>query len=150
MITRPLDLASRVRPAPRSFDALFFVNIGALMLFFALFGSHFVLAPGVDVGFVLPSAVGANASAKPPTHVISVLATGQIFTSHGARRLDELSGYFMEQARGIKEPVLLVRGDAGVSIAVMTAITSAAKTAGFVDVLWAAVEASGSSRGGGR
>jgi biopolymer transport protein ExbD len=82
--------------------------------------------------------------------VISVLATGQIFTSHGIRKLEELPAYFLEQARGVREPVLLVRGDAAVSISVMTSITSAAKTSGFVDVLWAAGEPAGRARGGGR
>jgi biopolymer transport protein ExbD len=150
MITRPLDLASRLRPPPRSFDALHFVNAGLLVLFFVLFGSHFVLAPGLGVNFRLPTAAGANASAKAPSHVISVLATGQIFTSHGARKLEELPAYFMEQARGVRDPVLLVRGDAAVPISVMTTITSAAKTAGFADVLLAAGEPTGGARGGGR
>ena len=31
MITRPLDLASRLRPAPRTFDFWFFVNIGLIV-----------------------------------------------------------------------------------------------------------------------
>ena len=45
MITRPLDLAAKLRPPPRSFDALFWVNVGVVVGFFALFGSRFVLAP---------------------------------------------------------------------------------------------------------
>ena len=32
MITRPLDLASKLRPEPRNFDWLFFVNAGLLSL----------------------------------------------------------------------------------------------------------------------
>jgi biopolymer transport protein ExbD len=151
MITRPLDLASRLRPAPRSFDGLFFVNVAVLVLFFALFGSHFVLAPGLSVNFRLPIAAGANAGAKAPTHVISVLATGQIFTSHGppTRTLEEMPAYFAEQARGTKDPVLLVRGDAAVPTSRMVAISSFAKQAGF-EVLWAASEATGASNAGGR
>ena len=86
MITRPLDLASRLRSPPPSFDALFYVNVGLLGMFFMLFGSPFVLAPGLGVDFRLPAAAGANANARTPTHVISVLATGQIFTAHGVRK----------------------------------------------------------------
>lgn len=151
MITRPLDLASRLRRAPRSFDGLFFVNVAALVLFFALFGSHFVLAPGLSVNFRLPTAAGANASAKAPTHVISVLLNGQIFTSHGAplRTFDEMPAYFAEQARSTKDPVLLIRGDAAVPSSRMVAITSAAQQAGF-EVLWAASEPAGTSNAGGR
>ena len=151
MITRPLDLASRLRPAPRSFDGLFFVNIGALVLFFALFGSHFVLAPGLSVNFRLPAAACGHASAKAPTHVISVLANGQIFTSHGAplRTFGEMPAYFAEQARSAKDPVLLVRGDATVPNSRMVEITSAAQAAGF-EVMWAASEPAGASNAGGR
>jgi biopolymer transport protein ExbD len=150
MITRPLDLASRLRPAPRNFDGLFFVNAGMIVLFFALFGSPFVLAPGLSVEFRLPVAAGANASARAPTHVMSVLATGQIFTSHGARTLEELPAYFVEQAKTAKEPLLLVRGDADVPTSVVATISSAARQAGFVDVLWAVREPQVSSKGEGR
>jgi biopolymer transport protein ExbD len=151
MITRPLELASRLRPAPRSFDALFFVNVATLILFFQLFGSHFVLAPGLSVNFRLPTAAGANADAKAPTHVISVLATGQIFTSHGppSRTLAEMPSYFEEQARGTKNPVLLVRGDEVVPTSWMVAISSAAERAGF-KVIWALSEPAGKSNAGGR
>ena len=148
MITRPLDLASRLRSEPRSFDGLFFVNVGVLALFFTLFGSSFVLAPGLGVNFRLPVAAGADANAKAPTHVISVLPTGQILTSHGWRKIEELDGWFREQARGTKDPVLLVRGDRGVSVDLLGAISSAATNAGFV-VMWAASEAE-SQRSGGR
>ena len=53
MITRPLDLAAKMRAEPRSFDALFYVNVGVLALFFLVFGSRFVLAPGLGVDFKL-------------------------------------------------------------------------------------------------
>ena len=54
MITRPLDLASKLRTEQRSLDALFWVNVGILVLFFTLFGSRFVLAAGLGVNFSLP------------------------------------------------------------------------------------------------
>jgi hypothetical protein len=56
MITRPLDLAARLKPVPRGLDALFYVNVGALAVFFFVFGSRFVLAPGLAVDFALPRA----------------------------------------------------------------------------------------------
>ena len=76
MITRPLDLASRLRPPPRSFDSLFFVNVGVIALFFFVFGSRFVLAPGLGVNFTLPELRGADAGAARTTHVISVARPG--------------------------------------------------------------------------
>lgn len=137
MIARPLDLASRLRPEPRNFDSLFFVNAGMLVLFFSLFGSRFVLAPGYGVDFRLPAVAGANASARRPTHVISVLSSGQIFTDDGIRTIPELEKWLTEHAREMKDPVLLVRGDADVRASVVAAIGSAAKSAGF-ETLWAA------------
>lgn len=150
MIARPLDLASRLRPAPRSFDVLFFVNVGLLALFFSLFGSRFVLAPGVGVDFRLPTVAGANANAIRATQVITVMSSGQIFTEHGPRRLDELQEWLTRQARGISEPLLLVRGDAAVPTSVLAAIASAAKKAGFVEVLWAAGDPADQANRGGR
>jgi biopolymer transport protein ExbD len=150
MITRPLELATRLRPEPRNFDALFFLNAILLVVFFALFGSPFVLAPGLGVDFRLPTIAGANANAKAPTHVINVLATGQILTSHGVRKIEDIDSYFVDQAKRTKEPLLLVRGDAAVPTSVLGMISSAAKRAGFVDVLWAAGEPSGGEGSGGR
>lgn len=150
MITRPLDLASRLRPEPRSFDFLFFVNVGLLGLFFALFGSRFVLAPGVGVEFRLPTVVGANSNAIRATQVITVMSSGQIFTEHGPRRIEELEEWLARRAKEIGEPRLLVRGDAGVPTSVLAAIASAAKRAGFIEVLWAAGDSSDRNRPGGR
>jgi biopolymer transport protein ExbD len=150
MITRPLDLASRLRPEPRNFDWLFYVNIGALVLFFALFGSPFVLAPGLGVDFRLPVAPGAGKNARPPSHVISVLNSGQIFTSSGRTKLEELDAWFAEQAKTTKEPVLLVRGDQSVPVSLQALIGSSAKRAGFVEVLWAAVDPLDRGTTGGR
>jgi len=150
MITRPLDLASKLRPEPRSFDFLFFVNVGLLGLFFTLFGSRFVLAPGVGVDFRLPAVAGATANAIRATQVITVMSSGQIFTEHGPRRMDELEDWLSRQAQGTSDPKLLVRGDAGVPTSVLAAIASAAKKAGYVEVLWAAGESPDRTGQGGR
>lgn len=149
MITRPLDLASRLRPAPRGFEWLFLVNVGMLVLFFLLFGSRFVLAPGLGVDFRLPQVTGANASARATTHVISVINSGQIFTHDGLRKMSELGAWLRTQAAGFESPLLLVRADAQVTTSVLADVASAARTAGF-DVLWAVGEPIPGARGQGR
>lgn len=149
MITRPLDLASKLRPEPRNFDWLFFVNAGLLVLFFSLFGSRFVLAPGLGVAFRLPVVAGANANARPPTHVITVLNAELMLTPAGVRRIDSLEEWLKEQAPGTPAPLLLVRGSVDLPISVYTTISSAAKTAGF-EVLIAAGEASDRASSGRR
>jgi biopolymer transport protein ExbD len=147
MITRPLDLASKLRPEPRNLDWLFFVNAGFLVLFFVLFGSRFVLAPGLGVDFRLPTIAGADAGARAPTHVVSVVNSGQIYTSDGLRKLNELKDWLAQNAKGTRAPLLLVRGSAGVPMSVLADISSAAAATGF-DVLWAASEPEMGERGG--
>jgi biopolymer transport protein ExbD len=140
MITRPLDLASKLRPEPRNFDALFFVNAGLLVLFFVLFGSRFVLAPGLGIDFQLPTVEGANSNARPPTHVITVTNTGQFLTAAGFRKMEELPAWLKGQAKGVAAPTLLVRAEARVPVAVTAKIAGEARRAGFEYVLLAAEE----------
>ena len=149
MIARPLELASRLRPEPRSLDWLFFVNAGLIVMFFSLFGSRFVLAPGLPVTFRLPTVAGAEANAKAPTHVISVVDAGQVFTSDGLRKLADLREWLLREAKRTKSPLLLVRGGADMPIAVLTEISSAASAAGF-ELLLAASETEPKARQGGR
>lgn len=83
MITRPLDLASRLRPIPRGLDALFYVNVGMLAVFFLLFGSRFVLAPGLAVDFALPKA-GLAATSRATTDVVIAVPTANMAVVEGA------------------------------------------------------------------
>ncbi len=149
MITRPLDLSSRLRPEPRNLDWLFFVNAGLLVLFFALFGSRFVLAPGLALNFRLPVVEGANANAKAATHVISVVDSERVLASDGPRKLRDLKDWLERQAKTTKSPLLLVRGSADVPISVLADIASAATAAGF-EVLLAASEPASDAKAGGR
>ena len=138
MITRPLDLAAKLRPEPRSFDALFYVNVGALALFFLVFGSRFVLAPGLGVDFKLPMTSGALPGAMT-TSTISVKNSGQILAD-GLLSLPQLREWLKVEAKKYKHPSLLVRMSAGVPVSVQNDIASAAREAGFGSVILAAEE----------
>ncbi|MBI5689152.1 MAG: hypothetical protein HZC55_03570 [Verrucomicrobia bacterium] len=144
MLTRPLELSSRLRPAPRGLAWPFLVNAGLLVLFFSLFGSRFVLAPGLGVDFRLPTVAGANASARPATHVISVINSGQIFTHDGLHKLSELGSWLKREAARTQGPLLLVRAGADVPTSVLAEVASAAREAGF-EMIWAAGEAGGTA-----
>lgn len=150
MLTRPLDLASKLRDAPRNFDWLFVANAGLLILFFSLFGSRFVLAPGLGVDFRLPKVGGANLNARPPTHTISVINSGLIFTGDGARKLEELGPWLLREGKGTRAPLLLVRGSAAVPISVVADIADAAYRAGFEVLLAAEDQPPGSHPPGGK
>lgn len=130
MITRPLDLASRLRPEPRNFDALFFVNVGLLVLFFGLFASRFVLAPGLGVDFKLPEVQGSLTGATVTTSTISVKNSGQIFAD-GLLTMSQLREWLKGEVRKTKNPSLLVRMSSGVPVSVQNEIVSAARAAGF-------------------
>jgi biopolymer transport protein ExbD len=131
MITRPLDLASKMRPPPRNFDGLFFVTVGFIVLFFFVFGSRFVLAPGLGVDFRLPEMTGAKAGATQTTHSISVTQAGVIFTDQGALSLTKFGEWLKEQAKTTKNPTLLVRAGTNVPLSLLTAIKSLADESGF-------------------
>src|SRR3954452_20279409 len=151
MITRPLDLAAKLRPPPRSFDVWFFVNAGLIVLAFALFGSRFVLAPGLGVDFRLPEMPGARAMATETTHYITVNNAGLIIAPEGSITLKRLGEWLQEQAKDFDRlraegknppvPSLLVKASAGVSPAEQTQIVSLALAAKF-RVQWAAEEPS--------
>lgn len=144
MITRPLDLASKLRQSPRNFDALFYVDVGLLALFFVLFGSRFVLAPGLGVGFAMPVMEHALEGAAPTQSVISVLPSGQIFAD-GLLSMPQLQEWLKAEARKSKEPSLLVRADGGVPIDKLAAIYSAATDAGFKRIVFGAEEPANSA-----
>jgi biopolymer transport protein ExbD len=148
MITRPLELASRLRSEPRNFDLLFLVNGGLIVLFFyCVFGSRFVLAPGIGVDFALPKIAGASAGAAPTTHIITVTRSGLIIIEDGPADLPHLRDWLQKQAKKTVRPSLLIRADVGVEAGELAEILSAAREAGFT-VLWAAEEPPATSNGG--
>jgi biopolymer transport protein ExbD len=141
MITRPLDLASKLRPPPRNFDFVFLVNGGLIVMFFLLFGSRFVLAPGLGVDFIMPEMPGAVAGAARTTHVVSVIRPGLIFVDDGAINFEQLKDWLKVQAKTTPQPSLLVRASASqVPVTDLTDIASAAQAAGFVRVVVGALE----------
>ncbi len=141
MITRPLDLASKLRPPPRNFDFVFLVNGGLIVMFFMLFGSRFVLAPGLGVDFIMPEMPGAVAGASRTTHVVSIIRPGLIFVDDGAINFEQLKEWLKVQAKSTPRPSLLVRASANqVPVTDLTDIASAAQAAGFVRVVVGALE----------
>jgi biopolymer transport protein ExbD len=139
MITRPLDLASRPRRTPRNFDAFYFINAGLLVLFFLLFGSRFVLAPGLGVrlagGFALPTMEGAKANAVATNVVISVPRSGvALVADEGMINFAQLGAWLQARAKEHKAPVLLIRADGRVPTQDIADVEALAMAAGFTYV----------------
>ena len=137
MITRPLDLLSRLRPQPRNFDVLFLVNGGLIALFFTLFSSHFVLSPGLRVNnsdLMMAASKDATANAKATPVSVSVNASGQVWGDSGLIPPSRLLDWLAAQAKREPGSTLLVIMDTRAPMDVFTNISDAAKAAGFSDI----------------
>ena len=139
MITRPLDLLTKLRRPPRNFDVLFFVNIGVLALFFALFGSRFVLSPGLGVDFNLPDGgAGAMTAASPTDVVIAVVRSDMALVDGVVLDFPRLKKWLMEKAAVREGQRLLVQANRDLSASDLTTIYEMAREAGFAGVQIAA------------
>lgn len=135
MISRPLQLSTRLSTPPRDWDWLLFVNVGLIALFFTLFGSRFVLAPSLGADFEIPVLPSGQAGAHATTHVISVKRGALVFTESGQLSLPQLREWIAVAARSTRQPVLLLRASADVSMSDLAEVTTIAREAGFRVVL---------------
>jgi hypothetical protein len=142
MITRPLDLQSKLSAPPRDADFLFWLNVGAVALFFALLGSPFILLPGerFDLGkadsFILPQT--SSATQGPASVVVSYRRDNMVLFEGGIYELRELSAPMEKYARKHPGATLLVRVDKQVSVQGLLDLFDLAKKAGFAHALLAA------------
>lgn len=138
MITRPLNLSSRLRPQPRGFEVLFYVNAGLLALFFVLFGSRFVLSPGLGVEFDVPSLPAAMAGAVSTDVVVAIKGADMAFVEGAKVNFSGLRQHLIERAREHKGLRLLVQADAALTTRDLTEVYDMAREAGFASVQIAA------------
>ncbi len=144
MITRPLDLESRLSPPPRDLNAVAWVNVGLIVLFFSLLGSRFVLATGVLVGvgeagaIELPVVSPASVSTAATSVVVSYRRDNVILFDGGMYSLAELRKHLEVYARKNPGSVLLVRADRQVSTQAWADLCAMAGSVGFANVLLAA------------
>lgn len=144
MITQPLELQSRLSPAPRDLDFFAWVNVGLIALFFGLLGSRFVLAPGLPIGveggnaLELPQIGGANDGAGPASIVVSYRRDNVILFEGGMYSLTELRTHMDAYAKKHPGAVMLVRADRQVSVQAFLDLCEMARQVGFVHVQIAA------------
>ena len=139
MITRPLNLLGHLRGEPTRLDAMFYVNVGLLAVFFLMFGSRFVLAPGLGVDFLVPSVQGASKGARTTTHQITVQRSGQILADDGLVTKRQLIEWLRREKSKTPKPSLLILASAGVTSDELAEIFSLAQDAGF-SVIWGALD----------
>jgi biopolymer transport protein ExbD len=139
MKARPFDFEAHLRRKSRRLDPVPFVDACLMVVFFSLFGSTYVFAPGVTLN--LPTSRTAALDALP---VYEVLTVGEI---EGAERIlfdgrifnletFEKSLIGSESERG--GVTLLVRMDEAVSVGTLSEVCDIARGAGFREVQIAA------------
>lgn len=136
MITRPLELQSRLSPAPRDLDFFAWVNVGVIVLFFSLLGSRFVLAPGLLIGVggggeLGPTQTGAGAASV----VVSYRRENVILFEGGMYTLVELRKHMESYAKLHPGAVMQVNADRQVSWQAILELCDMAKAVGFAYVL---------------
>jgi biopolymer transport protein ExbD len=138
MITRPLDLSSRLRPAPHGYEFVFYLNAGLIALFFVLFGSRFVLSPGLGVDFSVPVMPAALEGAVSTDVVVSVKGANLAFVEGAKVDFAGLRSHLNERAKGVAGLRLLVQADASLTTRDLTEVYDMAREAGFASVQIAA------------
>lgn len=138
MITRPLDLSARLRPALHGYEFVFYLNAGLIALFFMLFGSRFVLSPGLGIDFSVPVMPAALEGAVSTDVVVSVKGANLAFVEGAKVDFAGLRSHLKERAKGVAGLRLLVQADASLTARDMTEVYDMAREAGFVSVQIAA------------
>lgn len=135
MITRPLDLESRMSPPPRDLHFVAWVTVGLIVLFFDLLGSRFVLAPGLLIE--LPAVNPASTSNVATSVVVTYRRDNVILFEGGMYTLAELRTHMEVYAKHNPGAVMLVRADRQVSAQALADLGAMAGSVGFARLLLA-------------
>jgi biopolymer transport protein ExbD len=138
MITRPIDLSKHQRQPQRSYEFLFYVNAGLLALFFVLFGSRFVLSPGLGVDFSVPVMPAALTGAISTDVVIAIKGADLAFVEGAKVNFSGLRQFLLERAKGRTGLRLLIQADASLTTRDLTEVYDMARVAGFAAIQIAA------------
>lgn len=136
MITRPLELESRLSPPPRDFTAVAWVNAGVIVLFFSVLGSRFVLAPGLLIQ--LPQADPASITAVRTSAVITFSRENVIMFEGAIYSLPEVRKRLAAYAREYPGSVVQVNADRQVPAQALTDLGSMIRAVGLEYYLMAA------------
>ena len=112
-------------------------------MFFLLFGSRYVLAPGLGVDFALPTAGEAATSTLITDVVIAVPAPGMVVVEGAVVDYAGLAGWLRTRVAGERRKRLLVQASASLPARDLAEIYALAADAGFSGVLIATNAAAG-------
>ena len=139
MIVQPFNFTSRLRQTSIAFDVVPYVDICLILVLFTVFGSPYVVAPGLTVN--LPAMQAPGADAIPTSRVLTVgEVEGReliIFDSR-VQTLETLAKTFADHPADASGEVLLLRLQRDVSVQLLVRINELAARAGFSAVQIAA------------
>lgn len=142
MITRPFDLESRLSAPPRDFNAIAWVNVCVIALFFSVLGSRFVLAPGLllkvdSAAFGLPTTPGVQ-NVRTAAVVVGYRRDDVIMFDGAIITLPQLRERLTAYAHQHPGEVLLLLADRQVSVKALADLSAMAQSIGFAYVQIAA------------
>ncbi len=115
-----------------------FVDLCAIGLFATLFGSNYVIAPGINID--LPRSDHQQTVVSDRLQVMSVEELGgeeQIIFEDRVLNLETLSRMLEKRGEVPENATLLLRIDATVSAQTITSVFEIAEAAGYKDIQWA-------------
>ncbi|MEZ5276715.1 MAG: biopolymer transporter ExbD [Opitutaceae bacterium] len=139
MKARPFDFEAQLHPKSRRMDPVPFIDACLIAIFFSLFGSSYVFAPGITLR--LPHSRTAAADALPIYEVLTVgeiegseriLFDGRIFN------LETFGQSLLSAGQERNETTLLVRVGEDVSVGTLSRVCDIARAAGFLEIQIAA------------
>lgn len=139
MIVQPFDFTSRLKQTSVGFEVVAYVDLCLIMVFFALMGSPYVVAPGLTVN--LPTMQAPSADAVPTSRVLTVgEVEGRelIIFDNRVQTLETLAQSFAAHPAAAQGEVLLLRLKRDVSVQLLLQINELASRAGFAAVQIAA------------
>ena len=135
-----LSILNLDREVPRTAKLGFwpFVDICVIGLFASLYGSNFVIAPGINID--LPQSNHIQTTVAQRLQVMSVDEVGgeeQIYFEDRLLKLETLEKMLRLRGPVGENVTLLIRIDAMVSAQTITSIFEIAETAGYRSIQWA-------------
>lgn len=112
-----------------------FVDLCAIGLFFVMFSSKFVMAPGLTLA--LPQVNSSQVAISPVYEVITiseVKGEEMIFFQDSVLNLESLERYFEKRGPAAKDATLLVKADMAVSMQTLSELNQLAIRAGYTRV----------------
>ena len=128
-------------PKPARLNLWPFLDLMAIGLFFTLFSSKFVMAPGLILD--LPEVGNPQVAIAPIYEVITVTEVKgeeMIFFQDSALELESFGKMIESRARPPRNATLLVKADARVSMQTLSALSELAVKAGYARVQLATEE----------